>query len=84
MEVGHTTIHELQKDLQVLVARPIQDDNQLSIERGVLEQLGEVGAAGGQDQPVCLEGLAWGQRSFKAKVCVKVKLSGMAMKAGNR
>ena len=84
VEVGHTTVHELQKDLQVLVARPIQDDNQLSIERGVLEQLGEVGAAGGQDQPVCLEGLAWGQRCFKVKVCVKVKLSGMAMKAGNR
>ena len=58
VEVGHTTVHELQKDLQVLVPRPIQDDDQLSVERGVLEQLGEVGAAGGQDQPVCLEGLA--------------------------
>ena len=58
VEVGHATVHELQKDLQVLVPRPIQDDDQLSVERGVLEQLGEVGAAGGQDQPVCLEGLA--------------------------
>ena len=58
VEVGHAAVHELQKDLQVLVSGAIQDDNQLSIERGVLEQFGEVGAAGGEDQPVCLEGLA--------------------------
>ena len=58
VEVGHAAVHELQKDLQVLVPGAIQDDDQLSVERGVLEQLGEVGAAGGQDQPVGLEGLA--------------------------
>ena len=62
MEVGDATVHELQKDLQVLVPGAIEDHDQLPVERRVLEQLGEVGAAGGQDQPVCLEGLAWGQR----------------------
>lgn len=61
MEVGHAAVHELQKDLQVLVPGAIQDDDQLSVERGVLEQLGEVGAAGGQDQPVGLEGLAFAE-----------------------
>ena len=57
VEVGHAAVHELQKDLQVLVSGAIQDDNQLSIERGGLEQFGEVGAAGGEDQAVSLEGL---------------------------
>ena len=58
VEVGNTTVHELQKDLQVLVPGAIEDHDQLPVERRVLEQLGEVGAAGGEDQPVCLEGLA--------------------------
>lgn len=59
MEVGDTTVHELQKDLQVLVPGAIEDHDQLPVERRVLEQLGEVGAAGGKDQPVGLEGLAF-------------------------
>ena len=58
VEVGNTTVHELQKDLQVLVPGAIEDHDQLPVERRVLEQLGEVGAAGGKDQPVGLEGLA--------------------------
>ena len=58
MEVGDAPVHELQKDLQVLVPGAIKDHDQLPVERRVLEQLGEVGAAGGKDQPVGLEGLA--------------------------
>ena len=57
VEVGHAAVHELQQDLQVLVPRPIQDHNQLPVEGGVAEELGEVGAAGGEDQAESLEGL---------------------------
>ena len=47
MEVGDATVHELQEDLEVLVPGAVQDDDQLSVEGGVAEELGEVCAAGG-------------------------------------
>ena len=47
VEIGDATVHELQEDLEVLVAGAIQDHDQLSVEGGVAEELGEVCAAGG-------------------------------------
>ena len=65
MEVGDSAVHELQQNLQVLMAGPIQNDNQLSVEGRVLEQLAEVGAAGGQHQTVGFERLACGGGGMK-------------------
>ena len=55
MEVGDPFVHELEEDLEVLVVGPLQDHDQLPVQRGVAEQLGEVRAAGRQHQPVRLE-----------------------------
>ena len=46
---------ELEEDLEVLVVGALQDHDQLTVQRGVAEQLGEVRAAGRQHQPVRLE-----------------------------
>ena len=78
VEVGDAAVHELQKDLQVLVARPVQDHDQLPVEGRVAEELGEVGAAGGEDQAVGLEGLAWGQASDDTSPTERVRESQLA------
>ena len=55
VEVGDPFVHELEEDLEVLVVGALQDHDQLPVQRGVAEQLGEVRAAGRQNQSVRLE-----------------------------
>ena len=51
-EEGDPAVHELEQDLEVLRPRPVQDDDELAIERRGGEDLREVGAAGCQHETV--------------------------------
>ena len=55
MEIGHPLVHELEQYLEVLVVGPLQYDDQLTIEGGVAEELGEMSTACCQHQAVGFE-----------------------------
>lgn len=61
MQIGLSSVHKVQKDLEVICSGAIEDDEELVVDRDVdrilVEQFGKVGAASRQHESMRFEGL---------------------------
>jgi hypothetical protein len=55
VKIGDSLVHELEQYLEILVVSPLQYHDQLAIECGVAEELGEMSAACCQYESVGFE-----------------------------